>query len=260
MLVSPQAVRDAIRRGRCLKTLRPLGADELILSRNATPSLYAGTSNKTDQAYILELLSSLVALLAQDDLTEPERIVIRTFMEKVIVHGKIGREAYVHRFVFEFWSSLWDIESEAISFAEKYMWGAIEGSKTEFSLNVLPLIRDDRSFPDIVGRGGPGGHNLLIADVKLEGLDDRAVGQVIRYYGLARRVIDSHRHGCDLRRVIPILIVAETSQIKYWEAVPEYFREFLVICFYRVKAGRVVLHDARKELLSWTRQSRLAAR
>jgi hypothetical protein len=260
MLVAPRAILDAIRRGRCVKSMRPLALDEILLSRDAVPSLYARTQHKGDQVYVLGLLEPLKAILQQDDTAVAEREVIRQFMERVIGHGRIGREAYVHSFVFEFWSSLWDNESDSIPLAEKYMWGDARGAKTEFSENVLPLIRDDRSYPDIVARGGHAGRDILVIDVKLDDLDDRAVGQVIRYYGLARRTIDNHRHGCDLRRVIPIVIVGESTQTKYWEAVPAHFREFLVVCFYRLEQGRVVLHDARKELLSWTRQARVSAR
>lgn len=261
MLVSTSSLLDAMRRNRCVKSARILGGGEILLSQAAMPGLYSGKEEKREQRYVLELLDTLVAVLNSPDTTIVERSTIRAFMEKVIAHGAMGREDYVHRFIFEFWDSIWSDDFDRISFDEKYMWGHLGSThSTEFSTSVLPLIRDDRSYPDIIGRGGRGGRDIIVVDVKLSALDDRAVGQMIRYYGLARRTVDYHRHGCDLRRVVPVVIVAESKQTKYWEAVPEHFREFLVVCFYRAASdGRILLHDARKELLSWTKQERFAS-
>lgn len=260
MLVSAAAVIEAVRRRRCLRSARPLEEGEILLSRTAMPNLYAGAKHKGEQDYVRDILEALMAALRGADTQDTDRAAIRAFMEKVIAHG-MGRETYVHHFVFEFWETLWADEADRIVFAERYMWGRTDGvPSTEFALSVLPLIKDDKSYPDIVGRGGRAGTDLIVIDVKLDELDDRALGQIIRYYGLARRTIDFYRLGCDLRRVIPVLVVAESKQTKYWDAIPEHFREFLVVCFYRIEPdGKVVLHEARKELLSWSKQARLEA-
>lgn len=260
MLFDPAAVLLSIRQRRCVKSYRPLLDDENLLSRSAVPALYSLREDKKEQQYISGLLKPLAWLLRSDHVGPDERTAIKLFMMRVVAHGGMGKEAYVHQLLFDFWNELWADPHERVEMVEKYFEGEIYGAedlRTPFASNVVPLVTRDHSYPDIIGRGGYAGRDVIIAEVKLDTIDDRAIGQILRYYSLLRRAIDHYPHGCDLRRIVPILIVQESSQTKYWEAFPEHFREFLIICFYRIAGQRVYLHDARKEMLSWTRQARL---
>lgn len=259
MLFDPAAVLLSIRQRRCIKSYRPLRDDEHLLSRTAASALYSLRQDKREQQYILGLLKTLAILLRSADVGPEERTEIKLFMMRVVAHGGMGKEAYVHQLLFDFWDELWADPHERIEMAEKYFEGEVldsEELRTPFAASVVPLFMRANSYPDIIGRGGYASRDVIIVEAKLESIDDRAVGQILRYYSLMRRIIDHHPHGCDLRRIVPVLVVQESFQTKCWEAFPEYFREFLIICFYRVTGQHVYLHDARKEMLSWTRRAR----
>jgi hypothetical protein len=91
-----------------------------------------------------------------------------------------------------------------------------------------------------------------LIETKLGGLGDRAVEQILRYYRLGRDACDLHYHGCDIREVVPVLVVRDVP-LAMWDAVPQYFREILRLYLYKVRDGRVVLFDARRILQSQAR-------
>lgn len=256
MLIAPDALLRSLRQQRCLQTQRPLSRDETLLSQSKFPSLYARTFSEPENRYIQHIFRTLRTVL-ESDVPIDLRDEIARFMALVIHNGAMSYEAYVHLYLFHFWNECWLNPAEGMSFSEKYFEGEPGGAaRTAFSERLLPRLRGENAYPDIVGLGGPGGYDLNIVEIKLEELDDRAVGQVLRYYSIARDACDRTWHGCDVRRVRPLLVVA-TIRLAFWLALPVYFREFLQIATFRVDPGtrRLLLTDARRALDTQVRES-----
>lgn len=252
-MLAPELLLGAIKDGRCLRSRVRLAEGERMLSRTAFPSLYAGGSDAIEAAFLKELFRALPATLRLPELTDAQREDIRAFMAMVIRLGGMHKEDFVHRYIFEFWESLWPATEDAISMPERYFKGNSDNSQTPFSRTVLPRIRTAEAITDIVGIGGPSLRTLFLVEIKLADLDDRATGQILRYYQLGRAACDRFYHDCDLRNVTPILILKDAA-LHFWDAIPQHFREVVQIYYYRVsKDERLHLVDGRHILQSLSR-------
>jgi hypothetical protein len=259
MLLKPDLVIRALRQHRCVRTLKELAPDESLVSRGAFPSLYDGSNDDSQAAYLESLFRAIPDVLAQT--SEPElRERVRHFMGMVIDNRHLATEWHLHAYLFNFWDEAWVHADEAIPLAELYCEGNAGETRTQFADAFLPGFTRARAYPDILGIGaGRHARELVVVEVKLDDIDDRAVGQILRYYSLGRRLCDRTHHGCDIRRVTPVL-VARRFSLSFWETLPPYFRELLRICSFSVepKTRRVRLVDARRSIDTQLRERLIA--
>lgn len=248
MLISPDAIVRALGTNRCLRSQRPLDPGEVLLSRLAFPALYGKRQDDGERRYIDAIFKATNRVLRDAALTN-FRETIRRFMGFVIHQQSFACEWYVHTYLFNFWDEVWQFPEEKFLLEERYCEGDGDSSTTPFATKLMPMLGEADAYPDIIGLGGSHGRELGIVEVKLDELDDRAVGQILRYYSIARNACDRAWHGCDIRRIVPILVVARV-RLAFWEAIPLYFREFLRIISYRVEPNgfRLLLVDARRAL------------
>jgi hypothetical protein len=253
-MLKPDLLVSAIIESRCVRTRLPLAPDEFLVSRSAFPALYAGKHDRAEDKYLREISRTIASVLSGSAASAAMRGTIRDFMTFVIDSGEMYREEFIHRYVFEFWDTLWDEPEDAIVLTERYFKGNTSNvvNTTQFSLGFVPYIRTSEAEIDIVGLGGASNRTVYLIEIKLDDADDRALGQILRYYRLARDACDQRYHGCDIRQVRPVLIVKQMS-LAAWDAVPQYFRELLSVYLYRVRSGRVVLLDAKRILQSQLR-------
>lgn len=258
MMISRDAVMTALRQRRCLRSQRPLAPDEFIIARAAFPALFQGRRDQTEANFLKYLLSGLTEVISSLDEAAPERLDVRRFMELIIDLGQsagVLQEEFVHRYVFEFWKDLWSVEEEQIVLSEKFYKCQIDerSNDTRFVKNVLPKLRNGEAIIDIVGVGGFKDRNLYVIELKQGCVDDRAVGQILRYYHLVRNICDRSYHDCDIRRVIPVWIVHNVD-LHFWDALPIHFREILRIYKVDRTAGaEMKFRDLHKVLQSHAR-------
>jgi hypothetical protein len=244
---------SALEARKCVRTRTQLAEDECLVSRAAFPALYASTWDASEDAYLKELSRGIAVVLTRTDLAIQIRDEIQRFMALVIDSGEMYREEFVHRYVFEFWDTLWEHPEDALPLAERYFKGNPLGATSPFATGVLPRLRTPDAEVDIVALGGAARtHSLFAIEIKLGELDDRAIGQILRYYRVSRDACDRYYHGCDIREVVPMLVVKSAS-LAIWDAIPQYFREILRLYSYRVVKGRVVLSDTRRKLQALAR-------
>ncbi|HZH78338.1 MAG TPA: hypothetical protein VEY88_20080 [Archangium sp.] len=252
-MLSPELLLESLTEGRCLRSRIRLTGDERVLSRSTFPSLYTGGNDAKEAAFLKEIFRTIPATLRMPELSNDHRDGIRAFMAMVIRLGGMHKEDFVHRYIFEFWESLWPESEDPISMPERYYKGTPDGPQTPFSRTVLPKIRTIEAATDIIGVGGPSSRTLFLVEIKLAELDDRGLGQILRYYQLGRTACDRFYHDCDLRNVTPVLILKDAA-LHFWDAVPQYFREVLKVYYYRVTEDEHLhLVDGRRILQSLAR-------
>lgn len=257
-LLSAAYLSGSIRHARCARFDVALRDDEYLLSRKAAPFLYDGAlaiSDKPAVAFCESVFEALPPLM-EFDRTQETRCAVLGFCSLLMKQPALTREEFVHWTLFEFWDEVWNRPEDRIPLVEKYYEGAPDalGKGTKFGREILPRLRaTDDAYPDIVGLGGRGSRELVLAEVKLEGIDDRAVGQILRYYQLGRAVCDAGMHTCDIRGVLPVLIVREVK-LAFWETFPLHFRELLQVLTYRFNARNCIeLIDCRRALAQQAR-------
>jgi hypothetical protein len=247
-MLSEVLLLQLMRQRKCVKTRQALGIGEAVLSRASCPRLYSGEYSEDESRFVEIVFQAVQACIPQ--MTDDDRKQLKQFMEIVLRNGRIHREDFLHRYLFEFWQEVCEIE-EWRRLDQRFFKCQETTECSDFSRRLLGLIRGQaQHFPDIVALSGQGAINVTIVEVKNEPLDDRALGQILRYYQVTRSACDRLMTLRQTRRVCPILVVPDgdlrQGDLRFWDAVPFHFREVLEILFWTVDhTGCVVLRDGK---------------
>jgi|GEM_PF-3101466 len=244
-MISAELVARSLHLQSCLITGRRLVDEESLVSAHACPHLYRGEYATFDADVVRNVFGTLCRLLGEDRESYSDQI--QKFMALVLRNGQIHNEEFLHRYLFEFWSDDSAIIGCRPELDERYFKCQLSDSASrEAKTLVRRVLALRNAIPDMIASCGNNWHDIGVVEIKNERLDDRAVGQILRYYTLVRGIADREFHSSS---VTPILIVPDgalESDIHTWEAIPFYFKEVLKILFWRVTHdGRVELVDAK---------------
>jgi hypothetical protein len=244
-MISPELVARSLYHQTCLITGRRLADGESLVSEHACPHLYRGEYSKFDSDVVWNVFRTLCNLLGED--REAWSHQIQKFMALVLRNGQIHNEEFLHRYLFEFWSDDSAVIGCRPGLDERYFKCQLSDSASRTAKTLVRSVLALRNaVPDMIASCGKNWLDIGVVEIKNERLDDRAVGQILRYYTLVRGIADREFHSSS---VTPILIVPDgvpESDIHIWDAIPFYFKEVLKILFWRVThEGRVELVDAK---------------
>lgn len=111
---------------------------------------------------------------------------------------------------------------------------------------VSKVYKGGEHVPDIIAISSEPSPILYVIEIKNEGIDDRALGQILRYYQVVRNICDRSVTRCNARRVTPVLVVPPTDGLSFWDSVPFHFREVVEIYFWRSNSdGSIELVDGK---------------
>jgi hypothetical protein len=246
-MLSRETVERLILEGKCVFHTTPLAHDEQVISRKGFPFLYRGESNECEIRQIANILKLIPELLRSDNSTLKERV--QGFMQLVLRNGNILNEDFLHRYLFEFWNELQHGNLGQVELLEKYFKGTPDGTDSDFHKRfVAKVVSGNEHIPDIIGYSTNWGGTAYIIEIKKEMIDDRALGQILRYYHRARSAADRNFFGPPIYRVVPVLVSAK-GDLSIWDAVPYYFKEIVEILYWRMDhAGRLRLIDGKASL------------
>lgn len=241
-MICEAIVLRSLLNNQCLISGRGLQNDEVLVSERCCSHLYRGEYSKYDSEVVWMAFQHLASILRSDKRQEVESQV-RRFMSLVLRNGQIHNEEFLHRYLFEFWNDTTAILGKRPTLQEKFFKCQLESDISKNGQDLLRRLRDLRdAIPDIIGLSGHAAEDIYVVEVKNEPIDDRAIGQMLRYYTVVRGLVDRSMHSST---VTPILI-APTGEMQYWDTIPFHFREFLRIFFWRVEHdGRVNLIDGK---------------
>lgn len=242
-----ETLLEQINRGCCLRDFERLADGEFVVSARSFPGLYAGKMDDRELGAIRRYLAT-IKLIAPAQLSAHQSKTIRGFLKLVFRASRL--EEHVHMSFFMFWESIWHPDERSIALDERYIECETSNSETPFAANLVAPLKKDKVLIDIVGRGGD---SMFLVEVKRGEVDDRAVGQVLRYYDHVRTMLNRRHHGCNIRQVVPVLI-ARSCTLAQWASFPRHFREFLRLYFIdesgdgvRVKDGKRILESQNRE-------------
>jgi hypothetical protein len=232
-----------------------LSEGEYLISHEACRGFYDERIpiGQPDIEYLGHILKAIREAL-KFQLEDNEREAIGAFLAHAFERGVLKTEEHLHLYLFSAWesSTLWAGE-EPIVLSEKYLESDSAGGGSVFAKNIVSELRQRGMYLDIVGLTRPVHGELVVVEVKIGEVDDRAIGQILRYYEVARQICNRMYHECDIRRIRPVLI-AERCSVARWRALPSMFREFLSIYYFRKRQGLLSLVDGRKALETEQRQ------
>lgn len=236
MLLLFKVVREALEQNRCVLSRAPLQADECVLGRARVPSLYAGRLSGADKSQLRDLVQVLVAY-ADDTKTLVQGSTdvafrLQAFFGKCIAHADAGDESFLHAYFFLFWDK---IRSEVSLGRELHLaprWGSKE-FRGPLSANISA---DEKAVADCLVRAGveidlysydARSETLALIELKRGESDDRAVGQLLRYYQAVWKLLPlSEFRKLNVNYVWPILVVSRIKE-EHLQALPVHFRGLL---------------------------------
>lgn len=260
-LISPATFLRRVAASECLFSGRSLRAGEALVSKEQFPQLYALAPWGKDSLNLLRgLIETLVTLKgsgkASDSRIQMQLEKAKPFLQ-LLLHQKDAVPEYcVHAFIYLYWN---DIEyrnaailpAGNIYFSSAALSAVIEPSDPYFRL--IARLKDVTNV-DLIAISEELQHIFLI-EIKRGPLDDRAIGQVLRYFNESNKLLtDRVVREFNLSYVRPVLVLGEVSR-HFFEAFPLHFREFLDIYEYDTERDesdslKVVLHNLRRRILS----------
>ncbi len=218
-----------------------------MICQRSFPALFVGETKVEEAEYIKLIVQGLDSIFSELD--ETQRGSVKCFMRDVLRNGKIHNEEFLHRYLFHFWDDAWLSHHGAVAIREKFFKCNVSDSASRFGRSLVGRVYNrGEHIPDIIGIAGDSDERIYVIEIKNEPLDDRALGQILRYYQVVRNACDRDALYGNVKRVVPVLIVPDGG-ISFWDSVPFHFREVLEILYWRLNSiGDVVLVDGKSVL------------
>lgn len=260
-LINPETFfRRTIER-ECFVSGRKLMDGEFVVSALELPALYR---LKPWASEALSTLRNIIEILVRskhrlaEERTESGELSrqIKGFLECLLAQKDQVPEYCVHAFVFLFWDTI-DYRGAVIRPKGEVFFtsGSLDGG-VESGHRYYRLLQRLKSITnvDLIAISEEQQHIFLV-EIKRGALDDRAVGQVLRYFNDSNKLLtDRVVRDFNLSYIRPILVLGDASR-QYMEAFPTHFREVLDVFEYATvqkdEGGlQVVLSHLRRRFLS----------
>lgn len=256
-------VVERVRQNRCLKGNELLASDEAVFCRRCFPSVYFDGLANAEKKQVHSLVASLLEEheYVREAMKGDEFLVLRlrSFFSLLLGKGGDSLESFVHAYMFLFWEFLSFPESVGAPPKGRLFWmakGAPPGTSFRSGSDPTNLligrlsqegVEVDLAAVDIESQ------TLWLIEIKRAELDDRAVGQMIRYFDRAVYCLPFREFRAGNINFIKPLIILESVDPKHWITIPLHFRELLDIYTFTSpasQAGELTLTRVRKHLLS----------
>lgn len=243
--------------GRCLRCGTSSENGELYCD-SCGPATATGTLTAAHKACIKDIVRVVRDARADIHRDDQARNRIQRWLAGLIARGDESLEAVLHTYIYVFWSSLRFSDTFAppnregagsVYFTSESLPDLQEQAPTHESKFVASLKRQARV--DLVAIDNAL-QTIYLLEVKRGGLDDRAVGQLLRYYEHWSQAL--YRSDCrmlNLNYVRPLLII-DSVQHTEWRSLPQFFRDVVDIYKYKIDTDGVsmCLFNTRRQLMS----------
>ena len=243
--------------GRCLCCGVCGDSDELYCDA-CGPNRSTGSLSATHKARIKDTVRVVRDARVHLDGDERARCRIQRWLAGLIARGDESLEAVLHTYIYVFWSTLGFPDTFAppnregggpVYFTSESLPEAEEPAVTDMAKFVATMRTQARV--DLVAVD----HEvqaIYLLEVKKGGLDDRAVGQLLRYYEHWSKAL--YRSDCrvlNLNYIRPMLIL-ESVEESEWRSLPQFFRDVVSIYRYRINSDGTSLSllNTRKQMMS----------
>lgn len=260
-MIGAATLLERVAHRRCVINATELNSDELLVSRAVAPYLYdfSPVTEESEELVNAVLDSSLTAIPILSKSGSVDVLeAIRRFWARVLARhtvSKTAREDIVHAYVFYFWAKIWEhSEQEPFVLEEAYIPQRRETWDVDslFCEKLAPRFLSEAPV-DVVALANK---TVYLIEVKYGSADDRAVGQLLRYFESGRSLTTRVTHLCDLRKVVPVLVVRDFPK-ENWVSLPTSLRELIQVYYFDVDASdRLIFRDGREQLRAQLRGDR----
>jgi hypothetical protein len=241
MLHKIESILTALQQNRCVLSRCALLTGESVFSRQQVPTLYETRLSSSDKARVRGVVEALVAhsdelqLLIHADPAVKQNL--RLFFGRSICHADSTDEAFLHAYIFLFWDDFRSQVKLGRPLHYQPAWGSSEygaRSTRELSTNEAAVSRQLQKAGvevDLYSYDAET-ETLALIELKRGESDDRAVGQMLRYYKVVWGLLSQPDfRKLNINYVWPILVLNRV-QPDHIQALPVHFRGVLDIVVY----------------------------
>lgn len=233
-----------------------LSDNEAIVSSSRFPNTYAGQTNQDELKLCREVVEAAIqAKPTLQDWSEEGRSNLKKFFALYANQAIALDEFIIEAYLYLFWESTL---LPGISPPKGEIFFTKRG-KVEYSDHTSPSLEHYKTAVDALVKQARVDLVAVETDLgvayaiemKKGTLDDRAIGQSLRYYRSITDAMFRLNRSVNLSAVRPVIFV-EKVELVYWMGFPEYFRDLLEIYEFRKNPDSQLIefHNPRKRLLS----------
>jgi len=227
--------------------------NEFGLSEKSLPGLYQKRINSEEMVYIKYILDQL--LNKKDDINEWPKEALNNLYEFFVLLNDIqdgNIENSLHLFLYLFWNQIeFEDNRDKIRGEIVYLGSGkviftedLNKEKIKYSEKIINSgVKVDLVNFDIENQ------TLYLIEIKNKQIDDRTVGQILRYYNLITERLLYVNRSININYIKPIIIMFPEYPIPWkdqWLSLPVGFRELVEVFFYENQK----LKNKRRSILS----------
>lgn len=248
---------------RCIFSNGVLPASDYVVSRVRVPTLYTKSIAANDKQKVKEIVQFFVRNSARfhQVLAESAQVClsVRSFFGLCLSHGEDGDESILHAYIFLFWNDVIDQVKLGRDLHLSPQWAS-----KAFGGSAGILVGDNELIAEKLTALGveldlftwsPKHETLSLIEIKRGECDDRAIGQILRYYQVAWKLLSTRDfRQLNVNYIWPILVVSRVREAQL-EALPLHFQGLLDILIYSISpSGLPQFCSFRKAALTgrWT--------
>ncbi|WP_157824421.1 hypothetical protein [Moritella sp. Urea-trap-13] len=232
-------------------------SSEFIVSKIQFPELYKGKISKEEKNSLSIIIKEMV--LYKEDVLKLDPLVIfkiSIFFTLILnANYKGGDELFLQAYIFIFWNDI-VFHDSIIPVKGDVFWISNGFSKLDNKCKYYEILKNISlvALVDLIAVDDDLGILYLI-EVKRSEVDDRCIGQVMRYYESSNEILYKLSRKYNINYIRP-MIVCQKVLTPYWKGLPSCYRDIFDFYTYKKVDGilnnpRVTeLHNARKSLLS----------
>lgn len=240
MLLPLDSVMRRVADNRCVFSNVALTETEYVVSKAHIPNLYSNTLAAADKAkigHIVQLfvrnssrLGQALTSFAQASLS------VRRFFGLCLTHGDACDESILHAYMFLFWNDVVKQVNLGRDLHPSPQWASKALGGSEGLLEGDHKIIADKLKAEGVELDlftwNSGHQTLSLIEIKRGECDDRAIGQLLRYYQVAWKLLSFPEfRRLNVNYLWPILVVSKV-RLQHLDALPLHFQGLLDILIY----------------------------
>ena len=241
MLLNFESIVAALHQNRCVLSRDELSGDEVVFSKRQVATLYQSPLSIADKARVRDVVEVLVANAGQlKGLFQEKpsvRQIVQLFFGKCIAHADSTDEVFLQAYIYVFWDNFRSEVKLGRPLHSQPRWGS-----TEFGVRSSERLNDNEaSLARELYKSGvevdlysydAETETLALIELKRGESDDRAIGQLLRYYQSVWRLLSQPEfRKLNINYIWPILVLNRMQQA-HIQALPIHFRGILDVVVY----------------------------
>ena len=257
-LLSANFIKGRLSDGECINCGQKLAPGENGISRDAIPGLYGGKLGQGHKENLGNILSALLENSGEVRGWPSEaRFKLKGFLSRAVNCEPPIDEKFLHAYLYFFWTEVSaqidrpELKGDCFFLGRgSVLDGDLStGERSHYLKTLLEKLVKLAQVDLVVVNEHHG--CMYIIDVKRESIDDRSVGQMLRYYNAAAEIVYRGDRVLNISYVKPMLFIGSDKAFNA-TGFPQYFFEIIDVYSFRfIEEGPdLQFHNMRRQMIS----------